>query len=178
MSSMAQCSSATWGNWQNLLSLFSGVTPQPIWGTSCNWDNLNEDLYIRITFNPSQYLPASMWSTATANSTATPTATATSTFAKSYATLVNAHYPGGYYPGGSNEINDLRYWEGPFSACPAQCDSTPGCVGFLLHKNLGANCYLKFALHASKSTWWTGSDTVYVTNQAALRVRLAAKDEV
>ncbi len=48
--------------------------------------------------------------------------------------------------GSANFIgNDITYWKGPFSSCAAACDKTPGCVAYTLHKENGANCWLKSA---------------------------------
>ncbi len=57
---------------------------------------------------------------------------------RSYARAVNGNTD---YPG-----NDITYWKGPFSGCAAACDQTPGCVAYTLHKDNGANCWLKSAL--------------------------------
>lgn len=45
------------------------------------------------------------------------------------------------YPG-----NDILYWKGPFYSCDSACGITPGCVAFTLHKDNGANCWLKSKL--------------------------------
>jgi hypothetical protein len=74
------------------------------------------------------------------------------------------------------QSNDITYWIGPFSSCGVQCDATPGCIAYALHKDNGANCWLKHNLLGGNTA--TNRDTYYVINQAAFRVRLAAKDEV
>lgn len=47
------------------------------------------------------------------------------------------------YPG-----NDIKYYVGKFEACPVACDNTPGCVGYTLQLDNGANCWLKSKLTA------------------------------
>jgi len=55
---------------------------------------------------------------------------------RSYTPRINTDYPG----------NDITYWRGPFSGCAKACDSTPNCVAYVIHKDNGANCWLKSLL--------------------------------
>ena len=59
------------------------------------------------------------------------------------------------YPG-----NDITYWRGPFSGCAAACTKTPGCKAYTLHKDNGANCWLKSKIE--NSTPNTNRDTFQV----------------
>jgi hypothetical protein len=45
------------------------------------------------------------------------------------------------YPG-----NDIEYYNGPFTDCANRCNSLPNCVGYILHKDNGRNCWMKSAL--------------------------------
>ena len=60
------------------------------------------------------------------------------------------------YPG-----NDIKYYVGKFEACPVACDNTPGCVGYTLQLDNGANCWLKSKLTAPGASTPT-RDTYYI----------------
>jgi hypothetical protein len=88
---------------------------------------------------------------------------------RSYATLPNTDFFG----------NDITYWYGSFEGCLWACDTTATCIGFVLDKSKGYNCWLKHNFWPNNIfSSSTTRDISFVTNQAALRVRLAAKDEV
>ena len=47
--------------------------------------------------------------------------------------------------------NDLEYFNGAFTDCANRCNSLPNCVGYVLHKDNGRNCWMKRTLSGNGS---------------------------
>jgi hypothetical protein len=69
--------------------------------------------------------------------TTTPTITPTTKLGPNYTVIQdNIDYPG----------NDIEYKLIPYNECQNACSTTTGCVGYVINKEAGKNCWLKSSL--------------------------------
>jgi hypothetical protein len=65
--------------------------------------------------------------------------------------------------------NDIKYYEGPFTNCAGECDTTPNCVGYITNKDKGSNCWLKSKLkngsnNSNRDTYYKGGKPILPYN--------------